>query len=188
MTSRVSPSCRPYLLDTLNLFEKSGISIPIVSGKAPNAFSIHEISEITDLCVGTSVFCGLSHVYWDVCKPPDSTLIILTTVLSILTPDCVILDAETKILTMNSRTQPNPPRNQVYGVIEDYPDTILYRLSEGHGPLNTANTGRRFKVGEKVQVIPINSRAAVGISDTFALVRGNRVLEILPICARRQMK
>lgn len=189
MTSCTSPSCRPYLLDTLDRFEAAEIPIPIVSGgEMLHAFQTHKIPEITELHVGTYVFYDLSHVYCGVCRLVDCALTVLTTVVSTPTSDRVILDAGAKTFTMNSRAHPKSPHNRVYGVIKNYPDVVISHLSEEHGHLNTANTTYRFRVGEKVQAIPIDSWATVSINDTFALVRGSRVLEILPITARGQTK
>ena len=185
MTFPTPPSCRPYLLETLDLFERAGIPVPIVSGGGtPNAFQTHEIPEITELRVGTYVFYDLAHNYWGVCGLTDCALTILTTVVSTPTPDRVILDTGAKTLTRNHRTRPDSPQHQAYGVIKGCPEALLTNLSEEHGHLNTANTTRRFKVGEKVQVIPVDSWAVVSINDTFALVQEDRVLEILPILAR----
>jgi D-serine deaminase-like pyridoxal phosphate-dependent protein len=189
MTFPTPPRCRPYLSETLDLFEKAGIPIPIVSGGGtPHAFQTHDIPEITELRVGTYVFYDLSHVYWGVCEQLDCALTVLTTVVSTPTPDRVILDAGAKTLTGNHRTQPNPPHNRVYGITKDSCDAVLSYLSEEHGHLNTANVPRQFQIGEKVQVIPTDSWATVSINDTFALVRGAQVLEILPILARGQTK
>ncbi|MCZ6679577.1 MAG: alanine racemase [Candidatus Poribacteria bacterium] len=182
MSPPVPPTARSDLSETLGRLEQAGIVVPVVSGgDTRHAFQTHKIPEIDELCVGAYVFCDLSHVYGNACEPADCALTVLTTVISTPTADRVILDAGANTLTRNHRKQPGPPYDCVYGGIQGEPDATLSNLSEGHGHLNTAHTNRRFKVGEKVRMVPIDSSAVASMNDTFALVRGVRVLEVLPI-------
>jgi len=188
MTFPSSPSDRLPLLATLRHFETAGISIPVVSGRTRNAFQTHEIPEITELCAGPYVFFDLSHVDGGVCGIENCALTVLTTVVSAPNAGRPILDAGAKTLTMTSQTSPHPKgagkEVKKFGVIKHCPDAFLDRLSEERAHLNT----RRFKVGEKVRVIPVNSHATIRVNDTFALVRGDRVLEVLPFVARGKMQ
>lgn len=184
MMSPISPACRSYLLETLDRFESADVPIQIVSGiSTQHAFQIHEIPEITELCAGNYVFNDLSHVYWKVCDLADCALTVLTTVVSTQAFNRVILDAGMKTLTMTHWTSHNLSHDHVYGAVQDCPDATVFELFKEGGHLKTENTSRQFKVEEKAQVIPVNSAAAISMNDTFALVKDDRVLEILPISA-----
>ena len=159
-----------------------------MSSDTRNVFQTHEIPEITELCAGSYVFFDLSHVDGGVCGIENCALTVLTTVVSAPNAGRPILDAGAKTLTMNSQTLPHPKgagkEVKKFGVIKHCSDVFLDRLSEDRAHLNT----RRFKVGEKVRVIPVNSHATVRVNHMFALVRGDRVLEVLPFVARGKMQ
>ena len=195
MAKLTSSRHSPHLLENLSRFEVAGILIPVVSGSGTrHVFQTHEVPEITELCIGAYVFYDLSHVYWNVCIPKDCALTILTTVVSTPSENFAILDAGAQTLTRTHLAPDNllptssplfvgdEPR-KTFGVIKDYPDAILSDLTEEYGHLNTGKGNHQFKVGEKVRVIPVDSKATISVNDTFAFIRDNRVLEILPILA-----
>ena len=195
MVNLTWPTLPAHLLETLRRFEAAAIPISVVSGSGTrHAFETHEVPEMTELRSGAYVFFDLSHVYWNVCTPQYCALTVLTTVVSTPSESLAILDAGAQTLTRTHLAPDNllptssPPfvgdePRKTFGVIKDYHGAILSDLTEEYGHLNTGKGNHQFKVGEKVRVIPVDSKATISVNDTFAFIRDNRVLEILPILA-----
>ena len=193
MTSLPSHTRSSHLLETLSQFEAAGIPVPIVSGgSARYAFQTHEVPQMTELCAGAYVLYDLAHVCWNVCTPTDCALTILTSVVSTPSENLVILDAGAQTLTkthlaaIDSLPAPSPSLGggglgERVGVIKDHSNAILSSLAWEYGHLNTEKSSHQFTVGEKVRLIPVDSKATIGVNKTFAFIRDNRVLEILPI-------
>ena len=181
----------PNVNEIISQFESAGIPIPVVSCAGDgNISQIHEVPQITELCVGAYALYDYSHVCRNKCTLADCALTVLTTVIETPSKNLAIVDAgmqnftttplkHTNQLPALSRPLVGYRAKKAFGATKNYPSATLCHLEEVFGHLSMADN--QFKVGEKVCIIPANSEATISAHDTFAFVQGNRVLEILPI-------
>lgn len=180
-----------HMTEIVSRLETAGIPIPAVSCvNTVHLFQTHEVPQITELCVGAYALFDYSHVRRNECTLTDCALAVLTTVIDTPSRNLAIVDAGEntfgKISPAHTDEPPGSPRSpaadktgKVFGITKTCPRATLCYLTESYGHLST--TDNRFKVGDRVCIIPANSEGTISAHDTFAFVQGNRVLEILPI-------
>ena len=180
-----------YVIETINRLETGGIPLRVVSCvDTGHLFQIHEIPQMTELCVGAYTLFDYSHVCRNECTLADCALAILTTVIDTPSKNLAIVNAGTQTFTkthpMHTDWLPasscplaGDKVGKVFGVTKNSASATLCHLTEAYGHLSM--TDNQFKVGEKVCIIPANLEATISAHDTFAFVQDDRVLEILPI-------
>ncbi len=180
-----------YVIETINRLETAGIPLPVVSCvDTGHLFQIHEIPQMTELCVGAYALFDYSHVCRNECTLADCALVVLATVIDTPSKNLAIVNAGTQTFTkthpMHTDWLPAPScplagdkAGKVFGVTKNSTSATLCHLTEAYGHLSM--TDNQFMVGEKVCIIPANLEATISAHDTFAFVQDDRVLEILPI-------
>lgn len=180
-----------HMTEIVSRLEAAGMPIPAVSCEnTVHPFQTHEVPRITELCVGAYALFDYSHVRRNECVLTDCALAVLTTVIDTPSKNLAIVDAGEntfgKISPAHTDEPPGLPGSpaadktgKVFGITKTCPRATLCYLTESYGHLST--TDNRFKVGDRVCIIPANSEGTISAHDTFAFVQGNRVLEILPI-------
>ena len=73
---------------------------------------------------------------------------------------------------------------QGFGLILGYPDAVITALSEEHGVVDLAGSAARPAIGETVRIVPNHACPVSNLFDEIALVRGEAVVEIVPVAAR----
>jgi D-serine deaminase-like pyridoxal phosphate-dependent protein len=63
------------------------------------------------------------------------------------------------------RSERLPTRHSGHGLIVEYPDAVITKLSEAHGQVDVARCGQRPRVGERVSVIPNHIRPCINLQD-----------------------
>lgn len=132
-------------------FDVAGIAIPMVSGGGtPGAFKTHELGVIDELRVGTYIYndrmmMGAGHA-----RLEDCAFDVVATVVSCPTPDRAIIDAGTKSLT----SDPSGTGGPGHGLIREYPDAVIERLTEEHGMVDLSACDEKPRIGERLRVIP----------------------------------
>src|SRR5262249_57554922 len=90
-----------------------------------------------------------------------------------------ILDAGPKTLTADTGAL-----DDGFGLILEYPQAKLHAFAEEHGFLDLTRSNARPKVGEVVRVIPNHVCVVVNMVDRMIAVRGDKVVDVLPVAAR----
>jgi D-serine deaminase-like pyridoxal phosphate-dependent protein len=86
----------------------------------------------------------------------------------------VILDAGLKALSFDSGVP----------LVAGHPDVAYHRPSDEHGMLDMTKSGARFRLGEKVRLIPGHCDPTVNLYDWIVAYRGERVEEVWRVDAR----
>jgi D-serine deaminase-like pyridoxal phosphate-dependent protein len=89
-----------------------------------------------------------------------------------------IIDAGTKTLTSDLLGM------QGHGYVVDFPDAKIMGLSEEHGTLDVSACATKPRIGDVVRIIPNHCCPVSNLFDTVTLVRGDEVLETVPVAAR----
>jgi len=168
---------------TARMLSESGIRVDEVSiGSTPTSYVLDSFAGITEVRPGTYVFNDADLVGLGVVGLDDCALSVLTSVVSRPSPDRVVFDAGSKALSSDKQSKCKIPG---YGIVRNYPDIWIERLSEEHAmaqvqPNVTAkwNTNvsaraadRIPEIGEKVQLVPNHACPAVNLYDRLVIVK-----------------
>ena len=146
------------------------------------AYRVHESGVFTELRVGTYVYADRRCVLLGLTPLEDCALRVVATVVSRPTPERAIIDGGSK--TFTSDPLPGLAGEGGHGLVVEYPEARVVRLSEEHGQLDLSACPSRPQVGEVVSVIPNHACGAVNLHDEVALHRSGSDLTVVPIPAR----
>ncbi len=164
------------------LLDAAGQTPEVVStGGTPDLWRAHEVTAATEYRPGTYIYLDRFQVAEGVGQIDDCALTVLATVVSRPTEDRAVLDAGSKALTSDTLGM------QGFGLIVEYPDAVLSGLSEEHGLVDLGRCKDRPVVGDLVRIVPNHSCPVTNLYDTVALIRGDQVVEILPVAARGRL-
>ncbi|MBI4531681.1 MAG: D-TA family PLP-dependent enzyme, partial [Candidatus Latescibacteria bacterium] len=113
-------------------------------------------------------------------NPERCAMRIITTVVSTPTQERVIIDGGQKTFT----SYPPTP----YGHIIEHPETKIYGMSVEHGHVDVGVCSHRFRVGERVSVIPLHQEMTLNLHDEAYGVRNGKVEVIWPVAGRGRVK
>jgi D-serine deaminase-like pyridoxal phosphate-dependent protein len=179
---RVSEILRGVLED----FRAAGIETRIVSGgSTPTLFHSHEFSGITEIRPGTYVFNDINTVRSDGCGMEDCAASILATVVSTARPGHMIIDGGSK--TFSSDRLSNSAE-VTFGHLIEAPEARFHKMNEEHGFVDLTHSEARFRVGDRVHVIPNHICVAVNLHERVYGVRGDQVEEVWTVDARGKLQ
>jgi D-serine deaminase-like pyridoxal phosphate-dependent protein len=146
---------------------EAGLEIAEVSvGSTPTARHAMTVAGVTECRPGNYVFNDASQVSLGTCGLED----------------CAVLDAGSKTLS----TDPLKPRAEGHGWVLGR-KARLARLSEEHGVL-AVEDGERFRVGERVRVLPNHACVVSNLHDRVLAVRGESVEAEWRVAARGRVE
>ena len=161
---------------------EAGIDLPIVSGGGtPRAAHAHEIEGVTEMRVGTYIYNDRTLVEFGAATLDDCALLVHATVISRPTPDRAILDCGSK--TLSSDLIPRGA-SAGYGLLLDYPDAMIDRLSEEHGMVDLSRSEAKPALGERVRILPNHVCVVTNLHDEVVVSRNGLVEGIWPVAAR----
>jgi len=167
---------------TLALWRENGFEARIVSGgSTPTAYQSHLIPGLTEIRPGTYVFNDMNALRGGFCGLNDCAARIVCTVVSEAVPGQVVIDAGSKTLT-SDRCIPAPESG--HGLIVEYPDARITKLSEEHGQVDVTACSRRPRVGERVTVVPNHICPCVNLHDAAWWLEPGEPPESLVVDAR----
>jgi len=182
MTYPTTLKTAEFLGEALALFRQEGIETPVISGGGtPAAYRTHELAPVTEIRVGTYIYNDRMMMAAGAATLQDCALTVLATVVSRPAPERAVIDAGSKTLSSDLLA---PGQGDGYGLLPDYPEAIIARLSEEHGVLDLGSSARKPEVGECVRVIPNHACVVTNLHDQIYLHRNGEVLAELPIYAR----
>jgi D-serine deaminase-like pyridoxal phosphate-dependent protein len=166
-------------------FHTAGIEIRVVSGgSTPTAYRSHLFHGVTEIRPGMYLLNDANLVRMGVAKFEDCALHVLVTVASNAVHGRVILDGGSKTFSSDSSRG-----DQVsYGMIREDPDAVFLGLSEEHGHVDIARSGRAYRVGERLRVLPNHVCATVNMHDKLYGVRNGMVEKTWNIAARGKVQ
>jgi D-serine deaminase-like pyridoxal phosphate-dependent protein len=170
------------LKSTLELWYRHGLEAKIVSGgSTPTAFQSHLVKSYTEIRPGTYIYNDRSCVVGGSCKAEDTAVKIIATVVSEAVPGKCVLDCGSKTLTQDLVMGDT---NRGHGMIVEYPQADIVRLSEEHGEVDLSRCDYRPSLGERVQVIVNHICPAVNLHDFAWIVNEDASLQKLLVDAR----
>jgi D-serine deaminase-like pyridoxal phosphate-dependent protein len=156
-----------------------GLQPTIVStGGTPNMVNMDQLVGATEHRAGTCIFNDRMMMAAGMASLNDCALHVYTTVVSRGGAARGILDAGSKTLTSDAGGLDG------YGLLLEYPNARIHKFAEEHGFLDLSDCDPRPAVGEIVRVVPNHVCVVVNMVDQLVMVRGDTIVDVLPVAAR----
>ena len=161
---------KPFLDEVLDGLRQDGLAAGVVSGGGTGHEAISKQIGCTETRSGSYVWEGLTRVARSAdLDPARCPMRIVCTVVSVPTPQRCILDGGIKTFGLFPRT-PQPECLMV-----EHPRAKLWPFSIEHTTVDTSECDHKFKVGERVSVIPRHGEVTLNLHDELHGVRDGRV-------------
>ncbi|HYP07664.1 MAG TPA: hypothetical protein VER03_15630, partial [Bryobacteraceae bacterium] len=167
----------------LATLDRIGMKAAIVSGGSTPAMAYsHWLPSLNEIRPGTYIFNDRNTVLSGACTWDDCAASILTTVVSTSVSGRVILDGGSKTFSSDRAAEPG------FGRIVEAPEAFFEKMNEEHGFVSIATSRHKWKVGEKVRVIPNHICVAVNLHERIYGCRGEEVVEIWEVEGRGKLQ
>jgi D-serine deaminase-like pyridoxal phosphate-dependent protein len=159
-----------------------GLTAGLVStGGTPNLRQVGGLKGATEHRAGTYIFNDRMMMAAGAATLDDCALNVFATVVSRAGADRGILDSGSKTLTADSGGLDG------YGLILEHPEARIKGFAEEHGFLDLAKCNDRPGVGDVVRIIPNHVCVVVNMVDRLIAVRGNEIVDVMPVAARGKL-
>lgn len=148
MTYPSSPAANTFFKETRQRLAAEGLAVERTSGggTAP-MWHAHEYPEIDEHRAGMYIYGDRYTLNAGALTIGDVAFHVLSTIVSRPTADRGVLDAGSKALSSDLLGL------EGYGLILEYPEAVIYALSEEHGHVDFSGCRRKPVVGEQVTII-----------------------------------
>lgn len=171
----------PFLTRTTELLDAAGIPVRMISGGGTGAEAVSKQIGCTETRSGSYVWEGMTRIGGsEMLNPERCVCRVLVTVVSVPTADRIIIDGGMKTFA----SYPPTP----YGHIIEYPDAKIYGMSVEHGHVDVSKCSHRFRVGERLSVIPLHQEMALNLHDELVGIRDGKVEVIWSVAGRGKVK
>jgi D-serine deaminase-like pyridoxal phosphate-dependent protein len=175
-----------YLERSLAAFERAGVPVAVVSGgSTPTAYEGGSFYGVNEVRPGTYIFNDRNTVAVSAASLSDCALSVLVTVVSTAVNGHAVVDGGSKTFSYD-RFQGGDGKG--FGIVKEDPEAEVERFSEEHGHLNIAGSGRSYRVGDRLSIIPNHVCTTVNMHDEIYGVRGEQVEEIWRVAARGRVR
>ena len=170
-----------FLRETVERITDKRIPIEIISGGGTGGEENSKAMGCTETRSGSYIWEGMSRIgNSGMLNAERCACRMIVTVVSTPTPDRIIIDGGMKTFA----SYPPTP----YGHIIEHPDAEIYGMSVEHGHVDVSRCAHRFKVGERLSVIPLHQEMALNLHDELNGVRGGQVEVVWPVAGRGKVK
>jgi D-serine deaminase-like pyridoxal phosphate-dependent protein len=184
--TRLIPAVNAKLEECYDLFHKAGLPATVVSGgSTPTAYRSHEFHGITEIRPGMYPFYDRNMLAIGACQLEDCAASVLVTVVSTAVEGMAIVDGGSKTFS-SDRFLAGDGRG--YGKILQDEAAEFAQMSEEHGHLDIRHSGRRYPIGERLNIIPNHVCATINMHDEIYGVRGGVVEETWNVAARGRVR
>lgn len=173
------PGSYNFFEETLALFKRAGIPVPVVSGGGtPAIFSVDKFPMLTEHRAGTYIFNDVMTVASGTATWENCAMRVRATVVSRPTDTRAVVDCGTKVLTSDLYHVTG------YGHLMEYPEAVVSQLSEEHGVIDLSKCRERPAVGDIVHVVPNHCCVVSNMVNELYGVRGDNVEQTWAVAAR----
>lgn len=171
-----------FVAKTKELLAAEALSLKAVSvGGTPGVWEAQGLGVATEYRAGTYVYNDRNSVAAGAAALEDCALHVHVTVVSRPTEDRGVIDAGSKTLTSDLfRGDPDGG----YGLILEYPEAVIWQLSEEHGAVDFSACATKPMVGERLRVVPNHVCPVSNLHDEVYAHLGGVVHAVLPVAAR----
>ncbi|MDP9315903.1 MAG: D-TA family PLP-dependent enzyme [Chloroflexota bacterium] len=172
-----------FVQATKALVERDGLAVERVSGGGTACmWQVHEHPSVTEHRAGMYIYGDRGMVQAGAMTLADCAFGVITTVVSRPTSDRGVLDAGSKALSSDLLGLDG------YGLILEYPQARIEKLSEEHGHVDFSACDRRPEIGERVTVLPNHCCVVSNLFNQIVGVRQQEVEVVWPVAARGMLQ
>lgn len=172
---------RPFLEETVALIQGDGIAVRTISGGGTGAEAVSKEIGCTETRSGSYVWEGLTRISGrEHLSAERCPIRVLCTVVSVPAPGRVIVDG-------GAKTFVSFPRGP-FGYCIEHPEIFFSGMSVEHGHLDVSASAHRFRVGERLSLIPHHQETTVNLHDEIVGVRNGKVEIIWPVAGRGKVR
>ena len=153
----------------------------VSTGGTPNFHNVGKLKGATEHRAGTCIFNDLMMIEAGVASLDNCAFQVFTSVVSRGGEERGILDAGSKTLTSDTGGLDG------FGYIMEHPNARIHKFAEEHGFLDLTRCNNKPSVGDIVRVIPNHVCVAVNMVDQLIAVRGNEIVDVIPVEARGKL-
>jgi len=141
---------------------------------------------VTEIRPGTYIFMDASqgNAYGSFER---NAATVLTTVISLPTPERVITDVGAKGLTAQTRNK-GFTATKGLGLIKGWPGVSIHAVYDEHAIIYDKEFHDSIRVGDKVEIIPNHICPVVNLHETAYIVSGGEVIDEIPVDCRGKLK
>jgi len=162
-----------FLDRTLETFERAELPLPIVSGgSTPTAYESSLFHGVNEVRPGMYIFNDRTTAGIEAASFNDCALSVVVTVVSTAVSGHAIVDGGSKTFS-SDRYQAEDGVG--FGLVKEDRAAVVEKLSEEHGHLNVARSDRRYRVGDRLSIIPNHVCTTLNMHDEVYGVRGEQV-------------
>jgi D-serine deaminase-like pyridoxal phosphate-dependent protein len=163
------------------LLRKDGLPVRGVSvGSTPAMAAVKDLTGVTEARPGNYIFYDRTMVLIGCCEPQDIAVTVLATVVS-HQPGASHFVVDAGALSLSKDLGPTHlGLEPVFGEVKGHPELTVASVSQEHGVIRaaapTAIEGR-FKVGERIEIIPNHSCLTEAHFDEYVVIEGGRMID-----------
>lgn len=171
---------------TAELLKEHGLNVEVVSvGSTPTSRFVSNVNGITEIRPGTYIFGDLMQVSMGVHELQNCALTVKVTIVSRPSPERAVIDAGTKVFTMDGS---DSPMGTGRGYVVNHPGIEVSWFTEEHGMIHLPVEDQQLAVGDTLEIIPLHCCAVINMFDEVATVIGDEVEAIWPVLARGKVR
>ena len=173
-------------VDTAVEIRSRGLAAPIVSVGSAGTFRFAvRCPGVTEVRPGTYVFNDRSQIAQGAATAADLAAFVITTVVSRPTPERLVVDAGTKVLTSDRMLVHDPLAS--FGRVWGHDDWDVARLSEEHGVLEVPPDAEA-RIGDRLAIVPNHVCPTINLASTVTVAEGGQVVGSWPVAARGRVQ
>ena len=175
------------LLDRVQeTFLRDGLPLATISGgSTPTAYESDLFHGVNEVRPGMYIFNDKTTVGISAAELSDCALSVLVTVVSTSVSGRAIVDGGSKTFS-SDRYQAEDLVG--FGLVKEDHAAVVEKLSEEHGHLNVQKSERRYRVGERLSIIPNHVCTTVNLHDQIYGVRNERVEAVWNVAGRGKVR
>jgi D-serine deaminase-like pyridoxal phosphate-dependent protein len=175
-----------FLDRTLETFARAGLLLPLVSGgSTPAAYESDLFHGVNEVRPGMYIFNDRNTAAIRAASFSDCALSVLVTVVSTAVSGHAIVDGGSKTFS-SDRYQAGDGGG--FGLVKEDSAAEVERLTEEHGHLNVARSERRYRVGDRLSIIPNHVCTTLNMHDEIYGVRGEQVEMVWRVAGRGKVR
>jgi D-serine deaminase-like pyridoxal phosphate-dependent protein len=166
------------LTEAAEALEAAGFEVGVVSAGSTPTMLTAAHGRVNEIRAGTYSLGDRQQWVLGAIAPEGCAAVVASTVVSVF-PDRVVLDAGAKALTKDRADW-----LEGYGLVVEYPELVIERLSDYHAVARVPESARRPKLGQTVAIVPNHVCPVVDLFDSFVALLPDGRREVWPVDAR----
>ena len=179
--AQIAEQERQVMIWFANLVRKDGLPVRGVSvGSTPAMVAAKDLTGVTEARPGNYIFYDRTMVLIGCCEPRDVAVSVLASVVS-HQPGASHFVVDAGALSLSKDLGPALLGLQPeFGAVKGHPELSVASVSQEHGVIRAAAPAAiegKFKVGQRIEIVPNHSCLTEAHFDEYVVVQGDRIMD-----------